>query len=132
MGAWYLDTSAAAKLVVDEVDSSAFRAWASEDDMRLIASDLTRTELLRAARRRDPRLVERVLSVLEAVDAVGVSSRHLRAAAALDPAQLRTLDALHLAVALDLGEGLDGIATYDERLAAAAAAHGLRTAAPGG
>lgn len=131
MGAWYLDTSAAAKLVVDEVHSSALRDWATRDGVRLVASELTRTELLRAARRRDQQLVEAVISVLDAVDSIDVASRHFRVAGALDPAALRTLDALHLAVALDLGEGLDGIVTYDARLALAAAAHGLRTAAPG-
>jgi predicted nucleic acid-binding protein len=128
--AWYLDTSAAAKLVAGEVHSRAFRAWAIGDGIRLIASDLTRTELLRAARRRDPGLVERVVAVLDAVDSIGVTSRHFRAAGALDPSDLRMLDALHLAVALDLGDGLEGIVTYDERLAAAATAHGLRTVAP--
>src|SRR5262245_61237770 len=96
VGAWYLDTSAAAKLVVAEVHSSAFRAWATQDDQRLIASDLTRAELIRAARRRDPRLVEPVIAALDAVDSVALSSRHFRVAAALDPAGLRTLDALHL------------------------------------
>jgi uncharacterized protein len=38
-----------------------------------------------------------------------------RDAAALDPAQLRTLDALHLAAALELGAPIDGLATYHSR-----------------
>lgn len=51
-------------------------------------------------------------------------------AARLAPAQLKTLDAIHLATALSLPE-LDKIVICDRRLAAAAAAHGLRVYAPG-
>jgi hypothetical protein len=51
-------------------------------------------------------------------------------AAALDSPALRTLDALHLATALEIGAELRAFATYDERLAAAAAAEGLEVLAP--
>jgi predicted nucleic acid-binding protein len=43
---------------------------------------------------------------------------------------LRTSDALHVATALDVGSDLGVIITYDQRLAAAAVAHGLQVAAP--
>jgi len=43
---------------------------------------------------------------------------------------LRNLDAIHLAVALDLGDDLDGIVTYDDRLAAAAEGLGVAVIAP--
>jgi predicted nucleic acid-binding protein len=48
----------------------------------------------------------------------------------LEPPALRTPDALHLASALDLGDDLDGMVTYDERLAAAAQIHGVPVIAP--
>lgn len=131
MTAWYLDTSAATKLVVQEAESRAFRDWASRDEVRLVACDLTRAELMRAARRRDPSLVARVLDLWERVDAVPVPAALFRAAAVLEPSSLDTLDALHLVAALDLGDAIDGIATYDARLASAASAHGLAVAAPG-
>ena len=131
MAAWYLDTSAAAKLLVQEAESRALRTWASRADVRLVACDLTRTELIRAARRRDPTLVAGALELWERVDAFPVSAALFRAAAVLEPPHLSTLDALHLAAALDLGDAIDGIATYDARLAAAASAHGLAVAAPG-
>jgi hypothetical protein len=44
---------------------------------------------------------------------------------------MRTVDACPVPAALDLGDAIDGIATYDARLAAAASAHGLAVAAPG-
>lgn len=43
---------------------------------------------------------------------------------------LRILDALHLATAATIASELDAFITYDKRLADAAAAIGLRVAAP--
>jgi hypothetical protein len=44
---------------------------------------------------------------------------------------LRSLDAIHLAAALDLGDDLDGLVTYDERLGEAARLNGITVLAPG-
>lgn len=52
------------------------------------------------------------------------------AAAAVDPATLRSLDAIHLATALSLGAELDAFVTYDARLADAARAAGITVVAP--
>lgn len=49
----------------------------------------------------------------------------------LDPRELRTLDAIHLAAALVIASDLGVLITYDQRLTAAAAALGLRVEAPG-
>jgi uncharacterized protein len=43
---------------------------------------------------------------------------------------MRSLDALHLAIALELGDDLDGLVTYDDRLAEAARLQGIRVEAP--
>jgi predicted nucleic acid-binding protein len=59
-----------------------------------------------------------------------VSDRVLDAAGLLAPADLRSLDAIHLASAEQLGSDLRGFVTYDERLATAAAARGLRVIQP--
>ena len=48
----------------------------------------------------------------------------------IDPVELRSLDAIHLAAALDLGDDLEAILTYDERLAEAAEANGIAVIAP--
>lgn len=42
----------------------------------------------------------------------------------------RTVDAIDLAAAIDLGDDLEAIVTYDDRLAEAARANGIPTAAP--
>ncbi len=39
-------------------------------------------------------------------------------------------DAIHLAAALDLGDDLEGLITYDDRLAAAAVSNGVAVVAP--
>jgi predicted nucleic acid-binding protein len=51
-------------------------------------------------------------------------------AGSLEPVVLRSLDALHLATALELGDDLDGIVTYDERLGDAARILGYAVVAP--
>jgi predicted nucleic acid-binding protein len=130
VGGWYLDTSAAVKLIVREQHSVALRDWVVQGDARLVGSELTRVELMRVARRRDAAVVRRALELLEKIDLVPIPATLFREAAAIDPAELRTLDALHLAVAVDLGDGIEGLITYDARLATAAGSHGLRVAAP--
>jgi len=48
----------------------------------------------------------------------------------LEPDALRSLDALHLATSLHVGDDCSSIVTYDERLAAAATAAGLAVLTP--
>jgi predicted nucleic acid-binding protein len=59
-----------------------------------------------------------------------VSAALLDRAGALEPPTLRTLDAIHVASALALGDELEAIVTYDVRMAAAAEGLGLPLAAP--
>ena len=55
----------------------------------------------------------------------------MRDAAAGLPGGLRTLDAVHVAGALVLGDSLDTLLTYDRRMLDVARAAGLPTEAPG-
>jgi uncharacterized protein len=64
------------------------------------------------------------------VTLIEVTVRTFEQAARLDPTVLRSLDALHLATALDLGDDLDGLVTYDDRLAEAARLNGVPVIAP--
>lgn len=128
--AYYLDTSAAVKLVLHEAGSAALGTWVSAHAEEIVASDLLRTELLRATRRGAPAHMRRARSVLDSVTLVSLSSSTFERAAELDPPSLRSLDALHLAAALELGDELDGIVCYDDRLASSAALHGIAAIAP--
>ena len=58
--------------------------------------------------------------VLATLDLVRVNDRVLNAAGVLPPADLRSLDAIHLATAQQLGADLGQIVTYDDRMLNAA------------
>ncbi|GAA1482597.1 type II toxin-antitoxin system VapC family toxin [Gordonia sinesedis] len=129
--AYYLDTSALVKLVVAEAETPGLRTWIAAGDTDLVSSDLARTELLRAVRRIATDRVVQARAVLDALTLLTLGTDLFEAAAHLDPTVLRTLDALHLAAALALGDDLSGIVTYDDRLADAARAHGIPVLTPG-
>jgi predicted nucleic acid-binding protein len=129
--AHYVDTSALVKLVVDEPETAALRRWLRRTDREPVSSDVTRTELLRAVRRGAPDRVELAREVLDSVTLVEVTTAICELAGRLDPAILRSLDAIHLAAAIDLGDDLEAVVVYDERLADAARANGLIVVAPG-
>lgn len=128
--AHYLDTSALVKLVVAENETDALIAWLDETSGDWVSSDLTRAELLRAVRRTTPDRVVRAREVLDSITLLDVTTQIYEEAARIDPPALRTLDSLHLAVALDLGDDLESIVTYDDRLAEAATANGVLITTP--
>jgi predicted nucleic acid-binding protein len=125
---FYLDTSAFLKLVVSEPESKAMRVWV-ERSGPCWSSQLLRSETMRAARRLgvDTAMVNEALDV---VSLVTPAPSTFLLAAALEPPQLRTLDALHLAAALELGDDLGGVVTYDTRIIDAARAAGIAVITP--
>ncbi len=64
--------------------------------------------------------MQRGVDVLARVDLVRINDRILDAAGAMLPVDLRSLDAVHLATAPQLGDDLAAIVTYDDRMAGAA------------
>lgn len=125
----YLDASAAAKLIIDETETDALRAWLGDRPL-LVSSALLRAELIRAVRRRQPSLAPRARELVLRVGLREVDAGVLESAAMLDPLTLRTLDAIHLATALGLLEVLDALATYDLRMIEGAKQLGLPVASP--
>jgi uncharacterized protein len=128
--AYYLDTSALVKLVVAASETPALQSWLAAGDRDPVASDLVRTELFRALRRSVPERMERARAVLNSLTLLSISTGTFEQAGRLEPAVMRSLDALHLAIALELGDDLDGLVTYDDRLAEAARLQGIRVEAP--
>ena len=128
--AWYLDTSALVKLVVAEAETPALWRWLAADDRRPVTCDLGVTELRRAVGCGSPERIAMARLVLDTLTVVALARNTFLWAAQLDPPEMRSLDALHLAAALDLGDSLDGIVAYDVRLAAAADRHGIPVVAP--
>jgi predicted nucleic acid-binding protein len=127
--ATYLDASAIIKLVVDEAETTALRTYLRRRRQR-VSSALARTEVIRALTPLGVDRVRRGREVLATISLIRVSDRVLDAAGAILPAELRSLDAIHLATAQQLAGEVASFVTYDERLASAAAAHGFRVAQP--
>jgi len=125
---WYLDTSAFLKLVVAEEESAAMRAWMAGSG-QCWSSQLLCTEALRAAGRLG--VVEQaVMQALDAVSLFAPGPSTFLAAGGLKPMALRSLDALHLAAALELGNDLQGLVTYDVRMIEGAQAASVAVVTP--
>src|SRR5579864_4220200 len=126
----YLDTSAAVKLLMTEPESPALRRWLGRRPDRASAA-LLRVELVRVVRRAGySRLIPEARKLLGGVHLIRLDDSLLDRAADLDPAELRSLDSIHLAAAASLGDDLAAVVSYDDRLLAAAALLGLPTATP--
>lgn len=127
--ATYLDSSALVKLAVREPESATLRRYPSPQtalDHKCPLAD----EVARALLPFGPDAVARGDDVLRRLDVIRVNDRVLRAAGALLPLELRSLDAIHLATAIEIGADLSRVCMYDERMAAAAAELGLAVVAP--
>lgn len=128
--AHYLDTSALVKLIVREPETHALRSWLAAEDREPVSCDLTRTELMRAVRRAAPELASNAKRALDKVTITQVTTGVFEQAGRLEPVTLRSLDAIHLAAALDLGDDLHGVVTYDRVMADAARSCGMEVIAP--
>ena len=127
----YLDTSAFAKLVWLEPETSALQAFlAARSAAPLVSSALLTVEARRAVLREDPSQITRADLLLTRVGQVGIVRAVLEAASRLPDGHLRPLGAIHLATALQLRERLDALVTYDARLATAARGQHLPVAMP--
>ena len=124
----YLDTSAFIKLVRSEPESAVLRRELVGRE--LLSSALLVVEGRRAARRYGELAARRARAGLTAVTLLPLDHAILEAAADMSPAELRSLDALHLATALSLGEDLERLYCYDTRLTGAAQALGIEVSQP--
>ena len=88
-------------------------------------------ESLRACSRYGTAFTARALAGLSGLALLPMDDALLHAAAALEPASLRSLDAIHLATALSIRDRVGVVFCYDERLADAAMSAGLVVARPG-
>ena len=123
MTTFYVDSSAWAKLLLDEPESESVVAWVDE---RLAASQLLVTELHRLAQREGvaPTAVGQALSVLGLALPSPVTFRQ----AGLVPGSMRSLDALHVTQAIEVGA--DAFISFDTRQIAAAQAAGIPARPP--
>lgn len=125
----YLDSSALVKLVVLEPESKGLARHLGERPVRASCA-LARVEVIRAVRTHGRTAVDRARQLLEGVSLLRLDDVLLDHAAALNGGTLRSLDAIHLAAARALGQGLAEVITYDHRMADAARRLGLPVIAP--
>lgn len=132
----YVDTSALIKRAVMEAESlalrKALRRHTDEQDA-LVSSTLAWIEISRALRNRLPH--EPALQIMaadeEATSGIAewpIGPEIVGLARRINPTVLRSLDAIHLATAVLVDAHL--MITYDDRLAEAAVANGIKVSAP--
>jgi uncharacterized protein len=126
----YLDSSALVKLAVREPESQALRRYLARR-RPLVCSALARVEVARSLISLDEQAIRHGEEVLSRIDLVRINDRVLRAATILMPAELRSLDAIHLATAQLFASELHRIVTYDNRMASAAKDLGWHVEQPG-
>lgn len=132
---YYLDTSAAVKLVKPEAETSSLRAFLTNMAENsagggLVAGDILRTELVAAVLRAGmPRSA--AVDVLDSVHLLRLTGAICEMAGSLaGELGLRSLDALHLAAAVSARHLIQGVITYDTRFALAARELGFVVESP--
>ena len=126
---WYLDTSAAIKLLVDERDSADLAEYVDAAQQELVSALLLETELRRAVYRHELLTQEAVSAFLATLTLYDMPPSLYMEAGLIGGPNLRSLDALHVCAALRCGAS--AILTYDKRMGQAAAAVGLPVISPG-
>jgi predicted nucleic acid-binding protein len=128
----YLDSSALLKLALPEAERAAL-AGELERWPDWVSSELAAVECHRAVRRAggNASLRARVQHVLDCCTLVRLDAAVLKVAEHIGPPNLRSLDAIHLAAAVSLGDLPEAFITYDDRLAGAARRLKLRVLQPG-
>jgi predicted nucleic acid-binding protein len=130
----YLGSCALVKLLLPEPESRALARFLRENAaQRHITSAIALTEVPRAIAESGAgfELLADTEELLAELDQLNLDDQVLRAAGRLPGTRLGSLDAVHLASAMDLGAALTAFVSYGERLSAAAQALGLPVSAPG-
>ena len=127
----YIDSSALLKLVLSEPERPALERVLQRFPDRL-SSVLLSIECRRIVLRAEcpPEVIGRLEEELGAVTLIRLEGPVQKLAASIGPPRLRSLDAIHLASALSIGDYPEAFVTYDERLAEAAHAAGLNVLTP--
>ena len=126
---WYLDSSAILKYIFAEPERPALvKALTSQ----AISSELARLEVKRAVYRINPKDIILANEELSRINFVSISNQVLGIAESFtNSVTLATLDAIHVATAITLGKGIEGIITYDKQMITNARNMGIKVLSPG-
>ena len=125
----YLDASAIVKLIQAEAGSLELVDYL-DASMQCSTSTISSVEVVRALRRSRVPLAE-IDGAMRGFFLIGLDAEISEIAGQVGPHVVRSLDAIHLASALGIGDQSVEFVTYDDRLASAARENGLRVVQPG-
>jgi predicted nucleic acid-binding protein len=125
----YLDSSAIVKLIIRERETESLRSFL-QPHRNVVSSILAEVEVMRVSRFYGPATERRAQLILGSLSTIALSRDVAKVAGRLSPKELRSLDAIHLATALKLGDSLFALVTYDRRMASAAELLGIAVASP--
>lgn len=128
-GAAYVDSSAIVKTIIKGPQSAALGRQLRQFDSH-VSSGLARTEVISAINRADTKALPRAFDALARITFVEVTAALLYAAGQIEPATIRSLDAIHLAAARLVPHSLDVLFNYDSRMTEAAELLGIAVLAP--
>jgi len=123
----YFDSSAIMKLTRDEPESMALIDYLEEASLEVSTSVLAEVEVVRNLRK----LPLESDQALAGFYLLALDDEVRRNAISIGHASLRSLDAIHVATALAVGDRDLQFVTYDQRQADAARAAGLKVVQPG-
>lgn len=127
MGIVYLDSSVALRTILDVPERLRLQGWIDQPDTDFVSSKLLRTEVIRVLRR-DRRPISDAEPLLGRIGMFDIT-RETHAVAESIERHVRTLDALHLATALLIGEAVT-VATHDVTMKVVAIHLGLSAVDP--
>lgn len=127
----YFDTSALVKLIVEEAESEYLERWLLFNTELFTSSVIAQVELTRTCRRIGPDSMRAARQLVSDMPFVPLSPAVIRTAENVGTTMVRSLDALHLAAAIELGGELSWFVVYDKRLRDAAVLAGLPVVTPG-
>ena len=126
----YLDTSALVKLISHETETPALIERIRDLGGQMATSEISEIECLRAVGRTDPGLQPAAARIFEDLVVLPLTPSMRLRASYLKPVELRSLDAIHLATAIEIQSSLACFLGYDHRLNEAARNFGLEVEAP--
>jgi len=126
----YFDSSAIVKLAHLEPESQSLVDYLTADEIEVSTSVVAEVEVIRALRRLRNAKPE-IEQAMKGFYLVGLDDEVRQEACTIGATTLRSLDAVHLATALAIGDEDLEFITYDDRLADAARAEGLTVVQPG-
>lgn len=123
----YLDSSVALRTILDVPERRRLQSWMQETGATLLSSRLLRTEVTRVLRR-DERPLSDGEPLLGRVGLLEITRETHTVAESIER-HIKTLDALHLATALLIGDTVT-VATHDATMLSVAEHLGLRVTDP--